>query len=194
MVVKLSLKGLLDEYFWKRKPVKRLLIATTNPGKFSELSLALSDLPIELISLKSIGLQDKPKETGKTFAENARLKANFYFSKTGIFTLADDGGFEIDALNGAPGIQSHRWVDPKREANDEELIAYTMAQMKHLPLEKRGAQLRLVLVFQPTRTEIYESESAIRGIVPFHPAADHTPGFPYRSLLYLPKLIKCCGR
>lgn len=170
--------------------MKKLLIATTNPGKLGELKEFLSDLPIELVSLKDIGITEKPEETGKTFEENAKLKAEFYMKKSGFPTLADDGGFEIDALGGEPGVKSHRWEHSDREATDEEIIAYTMKRMQGIPPEKRGAQLRLVLMLALPSGEFYRSEDKVRGVVAEKPSSRITPGFPYRSLLFIPEIHK----
>src|SRR3989344_7519292 len=123
----------------------KLLIATTNPGKLVELSRFLADIPMSLVSLKDLDITDTVEETGKTFEENAILKAKYFCKKSGLPTLADDGGFEIDALGGEPGVKSHRWIHQDREDTDEELIAYTLEKMRGLPRAQRGAQLRLVL-------------------------------------------------
>ena len=118
--------------------MKKLLIATTNPGKLDEIKRFLGDLPVELVALKDVGIIDGVEETGKTFEENAILKAKYYCKKSGLPTLADDGGFEIDALGGEPGVKSHRWIHKDREDTDEELIEYTLKKMRGLPRAKRG--------------------------------------------------------
>lgn len=167
-----------------------LLIATTNPGKLAELRLFLSDLPITLVSLKDVGITDSVEETGSTFAENAILKAKHYAKESGLVTLADDGGFEIDALHREPGVKSHRWVYGDRENTDEELIVYTMKRMAGVPEGKRQAQLRLVLALADTSGKVFTAEESVRGIVPLVPTNKVTPGFPYRSLLFLPEINK----
>jgi len=167
----------------------KLLIATTNPGKLEEIKRFLSDVPVEFVSLKDVGIIDNVEETGKTFEENAILKAKHYTKESGLMTLADDGGFEIDALGGEPGIKSHRWVHGDRESTDEELIAYTFERMKGL--SNRGAQLRLVLALvKPNGEVVATAEEKIRGVVPLEPSAVRHEGFPYRSILFLPELGK----
>ena len=109
--------------------MKKLLIATTNPGKLAELSRFLSDIPITLVSLKDVGITDTIEEIGKTFEENAILKAKYYFQKSGLPTLADDGGAEIDALNGEPGVKTRRWIHGDRDSTDNELVAYTLKRL-----------------------------------------------------------------
>lgn len=170
--------------------MKKLLIATSNPGKRNEIKKAFHDFPIEILDLSSVSVNEKPQETGLTFEENALIKARFYALRTHLPAIADDGGFEIDALNGEPGVKSHRWIDPKREAEDEELIKFTLLKMKDLPLEKRGAQLRLVMAIVFPDGHEFTVEDKVRGIVPLKPSPSRTLGFPYRSLLFLPEINK----
>ena len=120
----------------------------------------------------------------------AILKAKYYAKESGLPTLADDGGFEIDALAGEPGVKSHRWVHGNRDSTDEELIQYTMDRMRGLPREKRGAQLRLVLALVVPDGEVFTSSEKVRGIVPKKPSDVRHEGFPYRSLLFLTEINK----
>ncbi len=168
----------------------KLLIATTNPGKLEEIRRFLSDLPVEMVSLGDIGISNNVEESGATFEENAILKAKFYAEKSKLATIADDGGFEIDALGGEPGIRSHRWIDPLKESGDEELIEYTFKRMKGLPRAKRGAQLRAVLALVLPNGEVHTATAATRGIIPENPSPERVAGFPYRSILYLPVIKK----
>lgn len=170
--------------------MKKLLIATTNPGKLGEIRHFLADISIELVSLKDVGITDVVEETGKSFLENAVLKAKYYFQKSGLPTLADDGGFEIDALGGKPGVKSHRWIHRDREDTDAELVDYTMERLKDVPIEKRGARLRLVLALVVKPDEIYTAEASTRGMIPLKRAKSITAGFPYRSILFLPEINK----
>ncbi|MDP1721784.1 MAG: non-canonical purine NTP pyrophosphatase [Candidatus Gottesmanbacteria bacterium] len=170
--------------------MKKLLIATTNPGKLAEIKRFLGDLPVKLVSLSDVGILDIVEETGKTFEENAILKAKYYCQKSGLPTLADDGGFEIDALGGQPGVKSHRWIHGDREDTDEELIAYTLEKLKGLPQAERGAQLRLVLALVFPDGRQYTVEEKTRGVVAEKPSEHRTIGFPYRSLLFLPEINK----
>lgn len=170
--------------------MKKLLIATSNPGKFTEIKKYLSDLPLTLVGLKDVHIQESPEETGATFEENAIIKAKFYMEKSHLPTIADDGGFEIDALGGAPGVHTHRWIYPDHDNEDEELIAYTLSQMKNVPSGKRGAQLRVVLALAIPDEKIVTVEEKIRGVVQKNPSSYRTRGFPYRSVLFLPKLGK----
>src|SRR5690348_9118527 len=87
-----------------------VLLATSNLHKLGEFRAILTDLPMKLVSLKDIHLDFEVEETGSTFAENAELKARAYAHKSHMLTLADDSGLEIDALNGAPGVYSARYL------------------------------------------------------------------------------------
>jgi len=168
----------------------KLLIATTNLAKLAEIKEFLSDLPIECVGLEDMGITQTVDETGATFEENAVLKAKTYAEISGIPTLADDGGLEIDALHGEPGVHSHRWIHKDREDEDEELIGHVIERMKRIPKSKRGAQLRLVLALVLPEGTVKTSEGVIRGVIGTKPSSYRRKGFPYRSLLYLPEIKK----
>src|SRR5262245_23921664 len=87
----------------------KLLVATTNPGKLREIRALMKSLPIDLVSLDRWPDMVAPAETGHTFEENARLKARYYAGASGVLTVAEDSGLEIDALDGAPGVESARY-------------------------------------------------------------------------------------
>ncbi len=170
--------------------MKKLLIATTNPGKLAEIKEFLSDVPLTLVNLSDVGIVDAVEETGITFEENAVLKAKHYAKESDLPTLADDGGLEIDALSGEPGVKSHRWIHKDREDTDEELIQYTLDRMKDIVDANRGAQLRLVLALVLPSGEVFTSEEKVRGIIPRKASEYRRKGFPYRSLLFLPEINK----
>src|SRR6185437_13353457 len=117
--------------------MKKLLIATTNRGKLHELSLFLKDLPLQLVSLKDAGIAEEPEETGKDYTENSQLKALLYSKKSGLPAIADDGGLEIMALGGAPGLKSHRWLGP--DTTEEDIVAHMKKIAKALPDDNRQA-------------------------------------------------------
>lgn len=168
--------------------MKKLLIATTNPGKFNEFMIIIGELApdLEIVSLKDLDIKDKIEETGLTFEENAALKAKFYGDLTGLPALADDGGLEIDYLNGEPGIVSRRW--PGYEATDEELIDITLKKLRGVSPDERGAQLRAVIALAiPGDAEIRFFEGVLRGFITEKIMAPIIPGFPFRSILYVPE-------
>jgi len=168
--------------------MKRLLIATNNPGKVKEYKELLKDLPLKLISLKDLGIKNKVNESGKTFEENAIKKAKFYSRLTGLATLADDGGLEIDYLKGEPGVKSRRW--PGHEATDQELIDYTLKKLKGVPWNKRRAQFRVIIALAIPGKEVLISEGKLRGVILAKPRGKLIPGYPFRPIFYLPKYGK----
>ena len=89
-----------------------LLIATANPAKLHEFSELLAGLPARLVSPADLGLDGDVAETGETYAQNARLKAEALAAASGLVTLGDDSGLEVAALGGAPGLFSHRYAGP----------------------------------------------------------------------------------
>ncbi len=148
----------------------RLLIATTNPAKLAEYKLILRDVGIELelVSLADVGISESPEETGATFAENALIKARFYFERARIATLADDGGLEIDALGGEPGVRSHRWLGSGGDDSDEALVAEVIRRMKGVEAARRTARIRATLALIHEEGGVIRektAEGAIEGVI-----------------------------
>ncbi len=112
--------------------MQKLLIGTKNQGKVREIQALLTDLDIELISLKDIELTIDVDEVGKTYAENAALKARAYAQASGLVTLADDSGLEVDALDGAPGLYSARYA-AKPQATDADRRAFLLENLAGHP-------------------------------------------------------------
>lgn len=169
--------------------MKKLLIATRNPGKFKEIKSLLSDLPLEILSLDDLKIEEDPIEDGRTFEENAIKKAKFYSKKSGLPTLADDGGLEIDSLGGEPGVTSSRWIGGKK-SSDKKLISYTLEKLKGVSDEGRGAQLRAILALVLPDGKVFVSEGRIRGIIAKKVSKYYFPGYPFRSLLFIPSVGK----
>ncbi len=130
----------------------RLLIATHNRGKLSEYRELLAGLPLELVTLDDVGIHDDVAETGATFAENARLKAITYARQSGLLTLADDSGLEVDALGGAPGVRSKRYAGD--DATDAARIAFLLDKLRAVPRGKRGARFKCVIVIASPQAEL----------------------------------------
>ncbi len=119
--------------------MQKLLIATTNAGKVREISLLLGTLPYEVIGLQDLPATPPPvEETGTTFAANAILKSEYYFAHTGVFSLADDSGLEVDALDGAPGIYSARFAG--EDASDADRVVKLLEELRNIPTEQRTAR------------------------------------------------------
>lgn len=163
--------------------MKKLLIGTGNPAKFADYKKLLSGLNLEVLSLKDVGIENPPQETGRDYEENAVLKARYYYDKTGIPTLVDDGGLEVPALNNEPGLMSHRWIG--REMTDEEMIDEIIKRMKGIEEERRGCRLVQVTALA-TPYGIFTSEGKIHGVIAEKPARKRMKGFPFRSVIFLP--------
>jgi len=115
-----------------------ILLATTNSGKLAEVKQILGErIEIEIVGLNAAESTEEI-ETGKTFIENALLKARHYFRISGIPTIADDSGLEVEALNGAPGIHSARYAGP--DAEDKDRIQRLIEQMRGVPPQRRRAR------------------------------------------------------
>lgn len=119
--------------------ISQLLIGTTNPGKFKEISEVLSTLPIELLTPQGLGIQGQPEETGINYEENARIKCQFYYDQSkGLATLAEDSGIEVDAFPGELGLTTRRWgAGP--QASDEEWLRHFLAELAKHPQELHRA-------------------------------------------------------
>jgi XTP/dITP diphosphohydrolase len=168
--------------------MNQLLIATTNPAKFAEYGLLLRGFDLKLVSLRDAGIDQEAPEGAPTFAENARIKAAFYFARFGRPTLADDGGLEVDALGGAPGVMSHRWLG--EGIDDRTLAEELIRRMTGVEPARRGARLRAAaaLIYRDHGV-VYKSvvEATLEGIIADRCYPDVRPGFPYRSVLYMPE-------
>ena len=110
----------------------KLLIGTRNPGKFVEIQTLLADLDIELISLADLDIDLTVDEVGTNYQENAALKAQAYAQASGLLTLADDSGLEVDALEGAPGLYSSRYA-PQANPTDADRRAYLLKNISRVP-------------------------------------------------------------
>jgi XTP/dITP diphosphohydrolase len=121
----------------------RLLVATHSAHKLAELRDLLELEHGELVSLDDLGITDDPDETGETFETNARIKARFGAQRTGLPTLADDSGLEVDALEGGPGVRTRRYSG--HHATDSDNNAKLLAALNGFPPERRGARYVCVL-------------------------------------------------
>lgn len=154
---------------------RRLLIATGSRHKFEELS-ALLDLPAtDLFALADLGLSDSAVEDGTSFEQNATIKALHYCALSGLTTLADDSGIEVDALDGRPGVWTRRFAGP--DATDEQNNVLLLTELEGVPPTDRTARYRCVLVLSEgdalleTTTGVFEGRIAA--------AARGTAGFGY---------------
>ncbi|HEY6298251.1 MAG TPA: non-canonical purine NTP pyrophosphatase [Candidatus Binatus sp.] len=168
-----------------------MLIATTNRAKLAEYRLILRDVGIdlELESLADLGISESPEETGGTFTENALIKARFYFERARIATLADDGGLEIDALGGDPGVRSHRWLGSGGEDSDDALVAEVIRRMTGVEASRRTARIRATLALIHEEGGVLRekiADGAIEGVIAARAYSEIRAGFPYRAVLVIP--------
>lgn len=168
--------------------MRKILLGTTNKGKVKELSDFLRDMPFHIVSLDDVGVTHEVKETGKTYKENAEQKAKEYSMLSGLPTIADDGGLEIDALDGAPGLKSHRWLGP--HTTEDELFEHMRYVGKHIPENNRGARFVTVVAFAYPTGKVMSSQAMTKGIITREPAIKREKGYPYRSFFFIPKINK----
>ncbi len=121
----------------------RLLVATRSLHKLGELRDLLRPARATLVSLDDVGIAEEADETGATFAANAALKARFYARLSGLPTLADDSGLEVDALGSGPGVRTRRYAG--EDATDEQNNAKLLAALAGLAPTARGARYRCAL-------------------------------------------------
>jgi XTP/dITP diphosphohydrolase len=155
---------------------RRLLVATGSRHKFQEL-VELLDLPrTQLLSLSDVGLSDSADETGATFEANATIKALHYARLSGLPTLADDSGLEVDALGGRPGVRTRRYAGP--QATDEQNNVKLLAELAQVadPTE-RAARYRCVLVLAGAEGVLEVTNGTFEGRIAFTPCG--TGGFGY---------------
>lgn len=160
----------------------KFLLATSNQGKVKELQDLLADEEIEVLSLQDIEGWQEVAETGKTFAENAAIKARAAAEKTGLISLADDSGLEADALAGAPGVHSARFAgEPK---DDEANIDKLLKLLDDVPDEARTARFRCSLAVVTPSGEEYTTEGMVEGRILRQRRGKG--GFGYDSVFYVP--------
>ena len=158
----------------------KFVIATNNKKKLKELSAILETLDIEAISLKEAGVETDVEETGTTFAENARLKAENAMKITGLPAVADDSGLEVAALNGEPGIYSARYGGDLPD--DEARYMYLLSNMKGI--EDRSARFVSSICCTFPEGDVISAEGYIEGEILEIPIGDE--GFGYDPVFYVP--------
>ena len=169
----------------------RLLIATGNSGKMREYADLLRDIPFELVSLRDLGVNHEVDETGETFEENAWLKASEYATISGILTLADDSGLEVDALSGEPGVRSARYGGDACQS-EEDRVALLLKNMADVPWDERSARFRCVIAIAapaaPQPTLVAQTEGEVAGMIQYTPQGED--GFGYDPVFYVPSYDK----
>jgi XTP/dITP diphosphohydrolase len=164
----------------------KILLATKNPGKLRELREITAGSDFDWIGLDEFPNVPDAVEDGLTFAENARRKALHYAQATGLYTLADDSGLEVDHLDGAPGVHSARFAGLPRsdEANNHKLLT----ALADVPAEQRTARFRCAMAFARPGEVLLESLGSVEGIILSQPRGQG--GFGYDPLFLNPSLDK----
>jgi XTP/dITP diphosphohydrolase len=167
----------------------RLLVATNNAGKLREFRQLLRDLPVHPVSPAEIGLILEVDETGSTFADNARLKAAAFATASGLPTLADDSGLEVDALGGEPGVFSARYGGSG--LTEEARYRLVLDRLAGVPWESRGARFRCVIALAAdpragsSLPPLSFAAGRCEGFVARTPRGEH--GFGYDPIFYMPE-------
>lgn len=163
--------------------MRALLIATTNQHKLAEYRVLFRDLPYQLSSLHDLHSDLDVEETGTTFQENADLKALTYARTFNMLVLSDDSGIEIDALDGAPGVYSARFMGVQTPY--EERFRFILAKMQGLTGAQRAARFRCVITIAEPSGYHQSVEGTIEGSIADSPRGEH--GFGYDPIFYVPE-------
>lgn len=170
----------------KQKPV--LVLATTSRDKIKEIKKVLGASAFSYLSLSDFPLIKPAKENGKTFMENAVLKARRAAEKTGFAALADDSGICVNALGGNPGIHSSRWAGA--HATDADRNTLLLKKLKNAPFKKRKAYYQCAIALaapfseESKKEKIYSVEAKCRGFIARAPSGKN--GFGYDPIFYIP--------
>ena len=162
-------------------PIMCLLVATTNPGKAREFRHLLHPVTPNAIFPDDLGIQINVIEDGATYEDNAIKKATAYCMASGLVTVADDSGLEVDALGGAPGIRSARYA----VGRDADRVEHLLAQMSHVSPRQRTARFRCALAIVTPCGATHVAEGACEGIIAQAPSG--TGGFGYDPVFWLPE-------
>ena len=154
--------------------IKEIVIATHNPDKKKEMVVALCDLGVNILTLDNFPEIGEIEETGSTLLENSLIKARTVFAKTGIPTIADDTGLEVDALNGAPGIYSARYAGTNVTYEDN--VRKLLTEMSSIDIKSRTARFKTVISFSYNNKELW-TEGVIEGSITENPIGEK--GFGY---------------
>jgi XTP/dITP diphosphohydrolase len=164
----------------------KLLLGTNNAGKLREMSEILDSLPVTLLTPAELGLTLEVEEHGSTYRENAALKAAAFSHASGLLTLADDSGLEVDVLYGAPGLHSARY-SPLADATDADRRAYLLHNIQGLP-RPWTARFRCLIALAAPGQEIQFAEGTCEGEI--IPQERGQGGFGYDPIFYISELGK----
>jgi XTP/dITP diphosphohydrolase len=164
----------------------KLLLATSNPGKIREYRLLLGGAGYELTTLAEEGIAEVVTESGDTYEENARLKALAYAKLSGLTTLADDSGLEVDALDGAPGVRSARFAG--EAAGDADRVGLLLTRLEGVPRERRTARFKCVIAIASPEGRVEICRGECEGVIALEPSG--VSGFGYDPVFFIPEAGK----
>jgi XTP/dITP diphosphohydrolase len=162
----------------------RVLVATANPGKLREFRAALEAARLEVVGLEALEDRAEVEETGATFEDNARLKAETYSRRTSLLVLAEDSGLEVDALGGEPGVRSARYGGPGLD--DRARVALVLDRLRGVPDARRTARFRCVLALGRGGRVLATFEGAVEGRITHEPRGHG--GFGYDPVFFHPAI------
>ncbi len=174
--------------------IRRVMIATSNPGKLRDFAGAAAAHGIEIVPVPGFASLPKVVEDGVTFEANARKKAEAYSRYApGEMVLADDSGLEIDALGGAPGVHSARYAaeEPhlaEQNTDDEANNARVLRELEGVPVEKRQGRFACIIAAARNGETLATFEASAEGMILDHPRG--SSGFGYDPLFYFPEIKK----
>ena len=168
----------------------RLLVATTNPNKVKEIRRVLDGADVEVMTLEGWPDVVAPEETGRTFEDNARLKATYYARATGQVTVAEDSGIEIDALGGVPGVESARYGG--EDTSYPEKFARLYAALDRTGTRDSAARFVCALAMASPDAILFEARGIIEGRVAHEPAG--SGGFGYDPFFFYPPYGRTLGQ
>ena len=165
--------------------MRKLVVATTNRHKFVEIAAILEGVPFQILGLADFPEVVVPEETGRTFAENARAKAMYYAEVTGELTVAEDSGLEIDALGGAPGVESARYGGADTTYPRKFALIYDALRAKRAP-DNIASPARFVCAVALTTPDgvLFETQGVIEGRIAREPKGEG--GFGYDPIFFYP--------
>ena len=161
-----------------------LLIATRNAGKLREISGLIAGAPFRTVSLAHVGIDREVEETGDTFEANATLKASTYARLSGLPTLADDSGLEVDALGGEPGVRSARYAGD--DATDADRVAFLLGRLQNEGAGPWPARFRCVIAIAWRHDDIELHTGVCEGVVIDSPRG--SSGFGYDPVFLIAEL------
>ena len=166
--------------------MERLVFATGNEGKMKEIRMILGDMDYEILSMKEAGISADIVEDGKTFEENAEIKAKAISKLANCLVLADDSGLEVDYMDKQPGIYSARWLgeDTSYDVKNQKIIE----NLQGVPDEKRTARFVCAVAAAFPDGRVITKRGTVEGIIGYEQRGEN--GFGYDPIFFLPEYGK----